>query len=81
MMSQRPERRLKSGRYNSAREVMREAPRLLDQDEMGRAVQLAEFNSELGRRLDALDRGEHVDAATVRVLIHRRSLERQKGRA
>jgi antitoxin ParD1/3/4 len=54
--------KVESGRYNSASEVLREALRLLEEHDQARAAQLAAFNRELGRRLDALDRGEKVDA-------------------
>lgn len=56
-----------------ASEVVREALRLLEEHEQARAAQLAEFNRELGRRLDSLDRGEHVDPADVRARLKRKS--------
>jgi antitoxin ParD1/3/4 len=70
-----------SGRYNSASEVVREALRLLEEHDSARAAQLAEFNSELGRRLASLDRGETVDPAHARTRLQRKSRERRKPRA
>jgi antitoxin ParD1/3/4 len=70
-----------NGRYNSASEVVREALRLLEEQERARAVQLAEFNKELGRRLASLDRGEKVDPDTVFERLRRKSQERRQRRA
>ncbi len=70
-----------SGRYNSASEVVREALRLLEEHDAVRAAQLAEFNSELGRRLAALDQGETVDPAQARARLQRKSAERRKSRS
>jgi len=43
-----------------------------------RAAQLGEFNKELGRRLAALDRGEHVDLVEARSRLQRKSGQRRK---
>jgi antitoxin ParD1/3/4 len=72
--------KVQSGRYNSASEVVREALRLLEEHDDARAVQLAEFNGELGRRLAALDRGETVDPVEARDRLRRKSAQRRKPR-
>lgn len=73
--------KVESGRYNSASEVVREALRLLEEHDQARAGRLAEFNQELGRRLDALDRGQRVDPAEARARLRRKSQERRKSKA
>jgi len=70
-----------SGRYNSASEVVREALRLLEERDEARAAQLAEFNQELGRRLESLDSGQHVEPAEVRARLKRKSEARRKSGA
>ena len=72
--------KVRTGRYNSASEVVREALRLLEEYERARAAQLGEFNRELGRRLAALDRGERVDPEETRAALQRKSEERRKKR-
>jgi antitoxin ParD1/3/4 len=70
-----------SGRYNSASEVVREALRLLEEHDQARSVQLAGFNRELGRRLDALDRGQHVSPPDARARLKRKSEQYRKAKA
>jgi antitoxin ParD1/3/4 len=72
--------KVESGRYNSASEVVREALRLLENHEQLRAAQLADFNQELTRRLQALDRGQSVDPVEARRGLQRKSEERRKQR-
>ena len=72
--------KVESVRYNSASEVVREALRLLEENDTARAAQLARFNDELGRRLAALDRGEAVDPAAARTRLRRKSEQRRKSR-
>lgn len=73
--------KVKSGRYNSASEVVREALRLLEDHEKARAAQLEKFRSELDRRLASLDRGKGVEGEEVFARIRRKSEERRKKRA
>ena len=70
--------KVESGRYHSASEVVREALRLLEERDQVKSAQLAEFNQELGRRLDALDRGERVDPEEARGKLRRKSEARRK---
>jgi antitoxin ParD1/3/4 len=70
--------RVQSGRYNSASEVIREALRLLEEQEQVRQAQLTAFRREIDSRVAALDRGERVDPATLRTEIRKRSEARRK---
>jgi antitoxin ParD1/3/4 len=70
--------KVKSGRYNSASEVVREALRLLDDRDRAHAMQLTAFNQELAGRLVSLDRGEYVDPTTARARLERKSRNRRR---
>jgi len=67
-----------SGRYTSASEVVREALRLLEEQDRTRAMRLEEFNRELKNRLDSLDRGEFVTAEDSLRRVRERSRQRRK---
>jgi antitoxin ParD1/3/4 len=71
-------RKAESGRYRSASEVIREALRLPEERDQVKSAQPAEFNEELGRRLNPLNRSEHVDPAKARDKIKRKSETRRK---
>ncbi len=70
-----------SGRYKSASEVVREALRLLEEHDQARSAQLSDFNQELGRRLDSLDRGQRVDPSEARARLKHKSDSRRKSGA
>lgn len=70
--------KVKSGRYNSASEVVREALRLLEDNDRTRGAQLTAFNKELGTRLDSLDRGVRVEPKAARTRLEQKSRERRR---
>ena len=53
--------KVKTGRYNSASEVVRAALRLLEENDRIRAAQLAGLRKGIDEGLASLDRGEGVD--------------------
>lgn len=71
-------RKVESGRYTSASEVVREALRLLEEHDRARSMQLTAFNKEVGARLASLDRGEYVEPAAARKRIEQKSRERKR---
>ena len=52
---------VKSGRYVSASEVVRDALRLLKEQEQVRQIRLEELRKEIKKGADALDRGEYLE--------------------
>ena len=70
--------KVNTGRYNSASEVVREALRLLEENDRVRAQQLKGFNQELGNRLAALDGGEKVKPEVTRARLQNKSRQRLK---
>jgi len=69
-----------TGRYASASEVVREALRLLEDQDKARSEQLAEFRAEADRRLASLDRGEGMDGKSVFATICEKSNSRRQKR-
>jgi antitoxin ParD1/3/4 len=54
-------KKVASGRYNSASEVVREALRLLEDQDRLREMRIAELRKEIAIGLEQLDRGEYVE--------------------
>ena len=67
-----------SGRYASSSEVVRQALRLLEEQEQSRASRLEEFNRDLQRRIDSADRGRLVTAEESSRRILEKSAQRRK---
>lgn len=70
-----------SGRYTSASEVVREALRLLEEQDRTRSSKLAAFNRELEARLESLNRGSYIEPEVVWAELEQKSRERRKRRA
>ncbi|HZU10408.1 MAG TPA: type II toxin-antitoxin system ParD family antitoxin [Pseudacidobacterium sp.] len=67
-----------SGRYNSASEVVREALRLLEEQDNQRATRLEAFHRELKRRITSLDQGEKIGPDAARTRFKKKSETRRK---
>ena len=70
--------KVESGRYTSASEVVREALRLLEEQDRVRSAQFTAFNQELGVRLASLDRGENAKPEAVRARLKQKSAEQRR---
>ncbi len=57
--------KVKTGRYLSASEVVREALRLLEERDRIKELRLQDLRAEIGKGLDQLDRGESLDGRQV----------------
>lgn len=58
-------RKVESGLYNSASEVMREALRLMDERDRIQEMKMAELRKEVQLGIDSLDKGEGKDGKQV----------------
>jgi antitoxin ParD1/3/4 len=72
--------KVKTGRYNSASEVVREALRLFEQRDRIRNLQVQELRRKITQGLDSLRRGEGVDGEEFFMTLERdeQALERRK---
>lgn len=69
--------KVKTGRYTSASEVVREALRLLEQDD-ARERELQKFRAELDRGIAEADAGLTIDGEEVFAKLRERSRLRRK---
>jgi antitoxin ParD1/3/4 len=76
------ERKVRSGRYQSASEVIREGLRLLEDHDRLRELQLEEVRRKIQTGLDELDRGEGIAGEKVFAELKRKSaaLRRKTGK-
>jgi antitoxin ParD1/3/4 len=76
------ESKVRSGRYQSASEVIREGLRLLDDQDRLRKAQLDEVRKKIQIGIDQLDRGDGIDGARVLAELKQKSdalRKRRKG--
>jgi antitoxin ParD1/3/4 len=69
---------VESGCYNSASEVVREALRLLEEQDQARKARIAAFTQEIDHRLTSLDRGLQVEPEAARERLEDKSRARRK---
>jgi antitoxin ParD1/3/4 len=67
------QKKVKSGRYQSASEVIREGLRLLDDQDRLRSAQLDEVRRKIQTSLDQLDAGKGIDGDTVLAELKKKS--------
>ncbi len=64
-LEQLVQRKVKTGRYNSASEVVREALRMMEQRDEYRAITKEEIRHKIAPGLESLRQGKGVDSDTV----------------
>lgn len=74
------ESKVRSGRYQSASEVIREGLRLLDDQDQLRELHLAEVRKKIQLGLDELDRGEGIPGEEVYAQMKAKSAAFRKGK-
>lgn len=73
--------KVESGRYTSASEVVREALRLLEEQDKLRSGRIEAFNRELALRLESLDGGKSVEPHAAREALQEKSRMRRSSRS
>jgi len=74
------ESKVKSGRYQSASEVIREGLRLLEDQDRLRETRLEEVRRKVQTGIDQLDRGEAIDGETILAELKQKSETLRKTR-
>ncbi len=74
------ESKVKSGRYQSASEVIREGLRLLDDQDRLRELQLAETRKKIQAGLDELDQGQGIPGEKIYARMKEKSAAFRKSK-
>lgn len=65
--------KMESGHYHTASEVVREALRLLYEQELSKEARLAEFRRRIDESIESLDRGEGIPAKEAFAKLRKRA--------